>query len=143
MAVGDLVIFDEAKLALLDGTHDLDTHAFKVALITNATVPAAGDLTPVLADYTELAATGGYTAGGIALTVSLTEAAGTVTFDFTNNPVWTQNGASPVNAYYGLVYNNTNAGKEALGFVDLAGPVDLTAGDLTLTWDAAGFFTLA
>ncbi len=143
MAVGDVIIFDEAKLALLDGTHDLDTHAFNVGLVTNAVVPAAGDTTPAFADYTEVTAGGGYTAGGIALTVSLTEVAGTVTYDFTNNPVWTQNGASPTDARWGIIYNNTNAGKEAIGFVDLGAVVDLTAGDLTITWNASGFFTLA
>jgi len=143
MAAGDVFVFDEAKLALLDGTHDLDTHAFKVGLVTNAVVPAVSDATPAFGDYTEVTAGGGYTAGGTALTVALTEVGGTVTYDFTNNPVWTQNAGSPTDARWGIIYNNTNAGKEAIGYLDLGAVVDLTAGDLTITWNASGFFTLA
>ncbi len=143
MAVGDVVVFDEGKLALLNGTHDLDTHAFKLAILDNTTTPVAADTTPVLADYTEIGTAGTYVAGGTALTVSLTEAAGTVTFDFTNNPTWAQNASNDVDAYWGLIYNSTNAGKEAIGFVDLGGPVDMSAGSLTVTWNASGFFTLA
>lgn len=143
MAQGDLVIFDEAKLALLNGTHDLDTHTFKVAILDNTATPAASTATPVLADFTQVGSAGTYVSGGTALTVSLTEAAGTVTYDFTNNPVWLQDASNDVDAYWALVYNDTNAGKEAIGFVDLGGPVDMTAGDLTITWNAGGFFTLA
>lgn len=142
MAQGDLVIFDEAKLALVDGTHDLDTHAFKVAILDNTTTPLAADATPVLADYTEVGVGGIYVAGGLALTVSLTEVGGVVTYDFTNNPSWAADAGNDVDAYWGLVYNNTNVGKEALGFVDLAGPVDMSAIALTLTWNVNGFFTL-
>jgi len=143
MAVGDITVFDEAKLALLDGTHDLDTHAFKCALLENTTVPAAGDLTPALADYTQVTAAGSYTSGGTAVTVSLTEAAGTVTFDLTTNPTWVKNASNTTTCYWALIYNDTNVGKEAICFVDLAGAVDMTAGDLTITWNASGVFTLA
>lgn len=143
MAAGDVVVFDEAKLALLDGTHDLDTHSFKGFLITNAVVPAAADATPAKADYTEVTPGGTYSAGGSALTVVLSEAAGTVTYDFSTNPSWAQNASNPTDAYYLVIYNDTNVGKEAIGFVDLGGPVDMTAGDLTVTWNASGLFTLA
>jgi len=101
MAQGDLTIFDEAKLALLDGTHDLDTHTFKVMFISNATVPAAADVTPVKADYTEVSG-GNFTAGGDTMTVSLTEAAGTVTFDFTTNISNAKNASNPTNVYYAV-----------------------------------------
>lgn len=143
MAQGDLVVFDEAKLALLDGTHDLDTHTIKCAILDNTTTPAAGDTTPALGDYTQVGAAGSYVTGGTTLTISLTEAAGTVTFDATNNPTWAQNASNDVDAFWGLVYNDTAAGDEAIAFVDLGGPVDMTAGDLTITWNASGVFTLA
>jgi len=42
MAAGDLTVFDEAKLALLDGTHDLDTHVIKLAICDNTVAPTAG-----------------------------------------------------------------------------------------------------
>ena len=113
MATGDVIIFDEAKLALLDGTHDLDTHTFKVAICDNTAVPAAATATPVLADFTQVGAAGSYVSGGTALTVSLTEAEGTVTYDFTNNPTWAQHASNDTDAYWGIIYNDTNVGKEA------------------------------
>ena len=143
MAQGDVTVFDEAKLALLNGTHDLDTHSFKLALCDNTVAPTAATATPVLADFTQVGVAGSYISGGTALTITLTEAAGTVTYDATNNPTWAQNASNDVDAYWGILYNDTNAGKEAIAFVDLGGPVDMTAGDLTVTWNASGIFTLA
>ena len=58
------------------------------------------------------------------------------------SPSWAQNAANPTDAYYGIVYNNTNAGKEAIGFVDLGGVFDMTTGDLAVNWNASGFFTM-
>jgi len=143
MAQGDVTVFDEAKLALLNGTHDLDTHSFKLALCDNTVAPTAATATPVLADFTQVGVAGSYISGGTALTITLTEAAGTVTYAATNNPTWAQNASNDVDAYWGILYNDTNAGKEAIAFVDLGGPVDMTAGDLTVTWNASGIFTLA
>ena len=143
MATGDVIVFDEAKLAMLDGTHDLDTHTFKCALLENTTVPAAGDTTPALADYTQVTAAGSYTSGGTVVTISLTEAAGTVTYDLITNPTWAKDALNTTTCYWGLIYNDTNVGKEAIAFVDLGGPVDMTAGALTITWNASGVFTLA
>ena len=143
MATGDLTVFDEAKLALLDGTHDLDTHTIKCAILDNTTAPAAGDTTPALADYTQVGSAGSYTAGGETLTISLTETGGSVTFDSTTNPTWAQNASNDTDAYWGLIYNDTATGDPAIAFVELGGPVDMSAGALTITWNASGVFTLA
>jgi len=143
MAQGDLTVFDETKLALVDGTHDLDTHIIKCAILDNTVAPLVGDITPALTDYTQVGTAGTYIAGGTALTISLTEAAGTVTFDSTTNPTWAQSATNDVDAYWGLIYNDTDVGKAAIAFIDLGGPVDMTAGDLTITFNASGIFTLA
>lgn len=143
MAQGDLTVFDEAKLALLDGTHDLDTHVIKVAICDNTVAPTAGTATPALGDFTQVGTAGTYVAGGTTLTISLTEAAGTVTFDATNNPTWLQHASNDTDAHWGIIYNDTDAGDAAIAFVDLGGPVDMSAGDLTITWNASGIFTLA
>ena len=142
MALGDVVVFDEAKLAMLDGTHNMGSDTFKCAVLDNTVTPAAGDTTPVLADYTEVGAAGTYVAGGIALTIILSEAAGVVTFDSSVNPSWAQDASNDVDAHWGLIYNDTNVGKEAIAFVDLAGPFDMSGGSLTITWNATGIFTL-
>ena len=143
MARGDVTVFDEAKLALLNGTHDLDTDTIKVAICDNTTAPTAGTATPALGDFTQVGTGGSYVSGGTALTISLTEAAGTVTFDATNNPSWAQNAGNDTDAYWGIIYNDTDVSDSAIAFVDLGGPVDMTAGDLTITWNASGIFTLA
>lgn len=143
MATGDVIVFDEAKLALLNGTHDLDTHVIKAAICDNTTIPVAGTATPALGDFTQVGSAGTYVVGGATLTISLTEVAGTVTYDFTNNPVWLQDASNDIDAYWAIIYNDTEAGDAAIGFMELGGPIDMSAGDLTLTWNVNGFFTLA
>jgi len=132
----------EIPATFFDGTHDLDTDVLKVAICDNTTTPTAAQATPALGDFTEVGTVGSYIAGGTALTVSLTEVGGTVTLDFTNDPTWLQNASNDVDAYWGIIYNDTDAGDAAIGYVELGGPVDMSAGDLTLTWGAY-IFTLA
>lgn len=143
MSQGDVVVFNEGKLALLDGTHDLDTHVMKLAICDNTTAPTASTATPALADFTQVGAAGSYTAGGTTLTITLAESAGTVTFDSTTNPTWAQHASNDTDAYWGILYNSSVAGDPAIAYVDLGGPVNMSAGDLTITFNAAGIFTLA
>lgn len=138
MAQGDVTIFDEAKLAFLNGEHD-SGDTYKVAFINNTTVPTAGDTTPVLLDYTQCAAGGNYTAGGFTMTLSVTEAAGTVTWDFTTNISMAKDPSNPTDVYYGLIYNDTDAGDPAVAFVEIdATGADGTAGLISVTWNASG-----
>ena len=146
MAQGDVVVFEEAKLAFLDGSIDLSgTTDFSCLLVT--TLPVASVGTPDTSDYTECTQGGGYTTGGIALTISLAEAGGTVTFDDSVNPSWTKAAGSPTDVVAAIVYSET-ATPDAVCFIDLttdAGstPVSLVDNDITITWDDLGIFTLA
>jgi hypothetical protein len=146
MAAGDISVFDEAKAYMIDGDWT-STDSIKVALLTSATAPTDADTTPALADYTQVTAGGNYTAGGETLdtlTNMVTEAAGTMTFDDTGASVtWSQNASNPTNARYGLIYNDTVAGDPGIAWIDLGSTIDLTAGDLTITWNASGIFTIA
>lgn len=145
MAAGDLTVFEEAKAFMLDGGWGT-TDDIKCALITSATTPTAADATPALGDYTQVSAGGNYSAGGTSLgqwANLITEAGGTVTFDSATNPSWAQNASNPTNARYAIVYNDTQAGDPAIAFVDLGATVDMTAGALTITWNASGIFTIA
>lgn len=145
MAQGDVTVFDEAKAKMIEGDW-ASTDVFYLAIMDNTTTPTAATATPVFGDFTEVGAAGSYTANGTslgALSTLVTEAAGTMTFDSTVNPTWAQNASNDVDAYWGIIYNFTDAGKDALAFVDLGGPVDMTAGDLTVTWNASGIFTIA
>lgn len=144
MATGDIIFFDEAKAYMQDGDW-ASTDDMKLAILDNTTTPAAADATPALADYTEVGTAGTYVAGGTSLgnwTTMISEAAGTVTYDSATNPTWAQDGSNDVDAWWGLIYNDTQVGDPALAFVELGGPVDMSAGALTVTWNASGIATL-
>ena len=95
-------------------------------------------------NYTAVATGGNYAAGGellATLTAMLAEAAGVVTFDDTDAFVtWAQNGASPQNGDHAVIYHHVT--KHCIAMLDLAGPIDMQAGDLTITWNASGIFTI-
>lgn len=143
MAAGDITIFEEALATLWKGTFSTSDD-IKCAILDNTTAPTAADTTPALADYTEVGAAGTYTAGGTSLgtlTSMVSEAGGTMTFDSATNPTWAQDGSNDTDAYWGLIYNDTNGSDLAIAFVELGGPVDMSAGDLTITWNASGIIT--
>jgi hypothetical protein len=144
MARNDWVTFEEFGLDLADGEHDLGADTFKVGLIDNSTAPTAADATPRWGDYSgdEVSGTG-YTAGGAALTdTGVTEAAGVTTFDDGDNVTWSQNGAGPTDIYWAVLYNDSAAADQAVGFLDMGGAVSLQDGDVTITWNASGILTI-
>ena len=144
MATGDIIWFNESMasdyFAAWASSDDI-----KCAVLDNTTAPAAGDTTPALADYTEVTAAGTYTAGGTSLGTWATvtsQTAGVGLVDSNTNPTWAANASNDVDAYWGILYNDTQAGDPAFAFVELGGPVDMTAGSLTITWSASGIATL-
>lgn len=144
MARGDLIVFEEAKAKMLSGDWASTDHMY-CAICDNTTTPVAATATPVIGDFTQVGAAGTYVTDGTdlgAISALVTEAAGVMTFDSTTNPTWAQHASNDVDAYWGIIYNFTDAGKDAIAFVDLGGPVDMQAGDLTITWNASGIFTI-
>jgi hypothetical protein len=145
MARGDLVIFNAALGKMLDGDWASTDH-FYCAICDNTAAPAADTATPVLGDFTEVGTSGTYVSGGTdlgTLADLVTVSSTTMKFDSATNPTWAQNASNDNDAYWAIVYNYTDAGKDALCYVDLGGPVDMTAGDLTVTWNGSGLFTIA
>jgi hypothetical protein len=144
MATGDVTWFNASKeLDYFAGWATTDD--IKLAILDNTTAPTAATATPALGDFTEVGAAGSYTAGGTSIgtwTAGWSEAAGTATFDSGTNPTWAQNGSNDTDAYWGLLYNDTQAGDPAFAFVELGGPVDMSAGSLTITWNVSGIATL-
>lgn len=144
MARGDVVVFEEAKAKMLDGDWASTDH-FYCAICDNTATPTADFATPVIGDFTQVGSGGTYVANGTdlgTLADLVSEAAGVMKFDSGTNPTWAQNALNDTDAFWGIIYNFTDAGKDAIAFVDLGGPVDMTAGDLTITWDGAGIFTI-
>lgn len=118
-----------------DGTIDLDTHTFKCALTNVAPVAT----NTVLANITQIAAGGGYSTGGETLTnVTYTEpSAGTWKWD-SDNIVFTASGGAMATFRYLVVYDDTAASDDLVGYYD-AGSQTLADGtSLTLTVSANG-----
>lgn len=145
MARGDVVVFEEAKAKMISGNW-ASTDEFWIAICDGTATPTAAFATPTLSDFTEVSAAGSYDAGGLnlgALSALVTEAAGVMTFkSLEASPTWAQSALSDVDAYWGIIYNKTDAANDCVAFVDLGGPVDMTAGDLTITWSVSGIFTI-
>lgn len=145
MATGDITWFDAAMTfdyyAGWAGTDDI-----KVAVLDNTTTPTTATATPALGDFTEVTAAGSYTAGGTSIgdwATVWSQTTGTGTMDSATNPTWAQDASNDVDAWWGLIYNDTQAGDPAIGFVELGGPVDMTAGSLTITWSGSGIATFS
>lgn len=156
MAQGTLTLFNEFSKSIGDGRIDLDTHTFYAALTTlqvgGTPTIAATDAVPCWGaggttnlSTSEVAATGGYTAGGIALTsVTWTQASGVCTFDAANIS-WTSAGSDPTTIKSLVVYDNTATNKDAVGFMDMTSDgvtaISLAAGNINVNWSASGIFT--
>ena len=147
MAAGSWTLFHGAKEKLCDGTIDLDTHSFKVALLASTWTPNLAT-NAVWADISvnDLATANGYTAGGAALgTPTWTNSSGTMTFDAVD-PEWTATGGS-ITARYAVIYDDTAASDDLLCYCLLdTAPADVTAttGNVFLIeLHANGIFTLA
>ena len=141
MAAGQITLFDEYMDYGFDGTFD-PTDVIKVAILDNTTTPAAGDTTPTLGDYTEVGTAGTYVAGGTSIGTlgdCIDQTSGAMKFDSATDPTWAQNASNDNDAYWALINNSTK--DKAIGFVDLGGPKDMTAGPLTITWNALGIIT--
>lgn len=150
-AAGKWKLYNIAKKYIGDGTIDLNTNPFKIALFTSTSnADTLTNTNAALANLTnQVAGANGYTTGGITLTgVTYNESAGTVTFD-ANDPVWTAAGGS-ITARFGVIYQSGtfNTVVDALLCVCLldTAPADVTATDgntLTIQFNASGIFTLS
>ena len=134
--------FQDFTEQLCKGVHNLDTDVLKVAL-TN-TIPVVTNT--ILGNITQIAATGGYAAGGYTLDNNVvTEATGTATLDI-DDEVITASGGSVGPFRYLVVYNDTPTSPvdPLIGWYDHGSAVTLEDTETyTITFDAAGFFTLA
>jgi len=144
-----ITLYNSMKEYIADGTIDLDTDTFKVALTTSTYTPNASTHT-VFADVTnELSTANGYTSGGATLgSVTWNRSGGTVTFDAADT-TWTASSGSIV-ARYAVIYKSGTANaivNPVIAYILLdTTPADVTVtsgNTLTLQWNASGIFSLA
>lgn len=141
MAAGNWTLPNSSRTDMINGTFDIDSDTFKMALLTSASNIGSGSTT--YAGLTgEVSQANGYTTGGIAVTLTLSGTT-TVTVAIQTAPVWTASGGSIV-ARYGCIYE---VGGRVLCYALLdSTPADVTTttgNTLTVGSNGGTVFTLA
>jgi len=143
LAAGPWVFTDISRTKLLDGTFDIDTDTWKMALhLSSGTQPSSSTTTWAGLSTSEHAAANGYDAGGKAITLTLSGTT-SVKVDIGTDPVWTASGGSIV-ARWAVIYE---VGGNVFCYCLLdSTPADVTAtstNTLTVAAHSSGVFTLA
>ena len=143
MAVGDIRWFGQGLHDLGSKIHNLASDALKLGLITSAATPAIATAGPHFGGTgttnfaTNQVTTGtSYVTGGPSLTDTWTLVAGVPTFRADIVTI-AQDAAGFTNARWGIIYNNTDANKRAIAFIDLGSDRSIVSGSLTLDWSGA------
>lgn len=149
MAAGDVVFFDQFLVDVQEKMHDLETDTIKLGLVTSAVTPSAttadgrwgaGGTTNFSSN--QVTPGGNYATGGPAIANNaVTLTGGAAVFDGDDISI-TQNASNPTNARWGIIYNDTDAGKRAIGYVDLGTDINLSTGNFSVTWNASGISSL-
>lgn len=118
--------FNSFVEALAEKKHDLGADVLKFFL-TNDT-PVAGDA--VKADITEISAGYGYTAGGNQAAISSSaQAAGVYKLVLADPATWTAAGGAIGPFRYAVLYNDTAANDELIGFFDYGSAITVNDGE--------------
>ncbi len=144
MARGDVTLFEEFAADIGAEKFNFDSDTFKLGIVDDTLAPTAADASPTWGDYSanEVSTAGGYTANGETIgSTSYSEADGVATFDG-DNVTLTQDASGFTDGYWGIIYDDDEAGDAAIGFVDLGGPVSEQAGPIAINWNASGIFTV-
>lgn len=135
MAVGTFTLYDSAKLAILNGTIDLDTDNITAILVDETYTPSASTHTAYSDVSTYENADGDYAPVQLT-TKAVTEAGGTVKFD--SDDVDYGASVTITTKYIVLVHNpdtSLAAGDALIGYMDL----DTTSGSATVSSSSAQF----
>ncbi len=142
--------YQQFRDSMANGDMDLDFDSFFLALYLAASDAATltAGVNDLKADLTnEHANAFGYTTGGIALTTVWTLATDTMTFDYTNSPVWTASGGSIICRFAVLWDTTPTTPLDPLMCMTTLDntPLDVTVTDtntLTVDANASGVFTM-
>ena len=133
MARGTLYVVNAFTETLADGTHDMDTDVFKMALVSD--MPSA--TTTILANVNEVVGTG-YTAGGKELTKTWERSGGVTSWKCLNTLLWSRDDNGPDNIKAGVIYNASSVNDDVVCYVDFTEnggvtPISLRVGDVSWT----------
>lgn len=145
MAAGDIKWISGGLLAIGNKVHNLSSDTLKVGLITSVVTPAIADTDgrwgaggSVNYSTNECTPGGNYSAGGPTLaSVTWTNVSSVPTLRATDVSI-AQHASNPTNARWGIVYNDTDASKRAIAFIDFGAAKDLTTGAFTINFQGSG-----
>jgi hypothetical protein len=143
MARGDIKWFAQALHDLGNKVHDMDGDDLRMGIVTAVTTPAINTAAPHWGGTgttnfatNQVTTATGYT-GPIVLAESWVLTAAGADFRLTGVTIPQDAGGGFSNAAWGIIYNNTDANKRALAYVDLGGPVGNVSGPVTFDWNGA------
>ena len=150
MAAGDFKWFAQGLHDLGNKIHDLDADDFRMGIITTATTPAVNTAAPHWAgtgttnmSTNQVVTTGtSYTAPLVLTSEAWALTATGAAMDVADITL-AQDASGFTNGRWGVVYNNTDANKRAIGYLDLGSDRSLVTGPLTITMTASGILSLA
>jgi hypothetical protein len=118
--------FNSFVEALAEKKHDLGADTLKV-MLTNSAPLATNSLK---ANLTEISAGNGYTAGGATASItSSTQTSGTYKLVLGDPATWTATGGSIGPFRYAVLYNDTAANDELIGWWDYGSSLTLATGE--------------
>jgi hypothetical protein len=140
-------VYATAAEKIARNTLDLDTHTFRIVLLTSAYTPNQNTHS-TFADISAAQVSGtGYTSNGLLITQAVARSGANVNFDC-DDRAWA---ASTITAKYAAIVRDADAngalvsGDDLLCFCDLedlGGSVSTTAATFTITMNAGGLFNL-
>lgn len=135
-------MYGQALLKALNKEINWSSDTIKVMLCTSAYTPDQDAHVYKDVSVTSEVTGTGYTAGGVALTtktIGYTAATNVIKLD-ADDVTWA---TSTITARYAVIYDDSPASnKPLLGYVDFGVDQSSSAGNFTITWDAAGLFTI-
>ena len=147
MSTGTIKWFAQGLLDLGNKIHNFSSDTLKLGIVTTGTVPAVGTAAPHWGGTgttnfasTQVATAGtSYTGPKTLASVTWTSVANVPTLRATDISM-AQDASGFANGAYGIIYNDTDANKRALGYVELSsgGSLSLVAGSVTIDWGGAG-----
>ena len=150
MAAGDFKWFAQGLHDLGNKIHDLDADDFRMGIITTATTPAVNTAAPHWAgtgttnmSTNQVVTTGTSYTAPLVLTAEAWALTATGAAMDVADITLAQDASGFTNGRWGVVYNNTDANKRAIGYLDLGSDRSLVTGSLTITMNASGILSLA
>lgn len=147
MAAGDFFIFDQFLQDTLRPSDTGKLHHFggtpnevKCAIIDSVVTPAVDTADPHWGGTgttnfltNEVATTPAYVTGGnVCATPTVTINAGVIELDWADPAAWAADVGGDTDARWAIFYNNTNAHKKCIGYMDLGAAFDMSSGPLTV-----------